>query len=105
VQAWVVAVLGVLALVTVGLKANRRFIADDQGLRGNGFGPRPLAYGDIEEINWEKWDEKGIIVLTLKSGRCIKLDGWHFSGMMGISDELRKHCPDLVPKVQETQEG
>jgi len=98
-QAWVTALLGVLVLVVAGLKVGKRFIADDRGLSGNGFGAQPIAYEDIAEINWAKWDEKGIIVLTLKSGRRIKLDGWHFVGMTGISDELRKHRPDLAPKA------
>jgi len=100
VQAWVTVILGLLLLAVVGLKVNRRFIADDRGLSGNGFGAQPVAYEDIAEINWAKWDENGIITLTLKSGRRIKLDGWHFVGMTGISEELRKHRPDLAPKTQ-----
>jgi len=99
VQAWVTALLGVLMLVVVGLKAGKRFIADDRGLSGNGFGAQPVAYEDIAEINWAKWDENGIIVLTLKSRRRIKLDGWHFVGMTGIAEEIRKHRPDLAPKA------
>ena len=99
VQAGLTALLGLSLFVTVGLKVRKRFIADDYGLSGNALGAQPLAYGDIEEINWKKWDEKGIIVLTFKSGRRVKLDGWHFSGMTAISDELRKHRPDLAPKA------
>ncbi|MCL1921010.1 MAG: hypothetical protein FWG50_08020 [Kiritimatiellaeota bacterium] len=97
-QAAVAAALGVLLFVLVGLKASKRFVADERGLSGNGFGPQPIVYEDIEEIDWKRWDEKGIVVLTLKSGRRIKLDGWHFAGITGISEEIRKHRPDLAPK-------
>ena len=99
VQAAVTTLLGLLMFATVGLKAGKRFIADDSGLSGSGFGAQPLAYEDISEIDWAKWDEKGIIVLTFRQGRRIKLDGWHFSGVTGIAEELRKHCPDLAPKA------
>ena len=98
VQAAVTALLGVLLLLAVGLKVGKRFVADDRGLSGSGFGRQTLAYEDITEINWKKWDEKGIVVLTFKSGRRVKLDGWHFAGMTGISEELCKHRPDLAPK-------
>jgi len=98
IQAGVTVLLGLLLVVIVGLKAGKRFIADERGMSGSGFGPQTLAYEDITEINWEQWDEKGIIVLTFKSGRRVKLDGWHFAGVTGISEEIRKHRPDLAPK-------
>ena len=101
IQASVTLIFGLLAFLTIGLKAGRRFIADDRGLSGNGFGPQPIAYADIAAIDWAKWDEKGIILLTLSTGRRIKLDGWHYAGMAGVSDMLREHRPDLAPKAQE----
>lgn len=98
VQAGITTLLGLWLFLIVGLKAFKRFVADDRGLSGNGFGRQTLAYEDIAEINWTKWDEKGIITLTFKSGRAVKLDGWHFAGMTGIADEICKHRPDLALK-------
>ena len=98
IQAGITVFLGLLAFLAVGRKAFKRFIADDRGLSGSGFGAHMLAYEDIAAINWSKWDEKGIIVLKFKSGKTVRLDGWHFSGMTGIADELAKHRPDLVPE-------
>jgi len=95
-MALITALLGLLAFVAVGLKAPKRFVADERGLSGSGFGPRPIAYDDIAEINWAKWDEKGIVRLTLKSGGNVRLDGWHFSGMTGVMDEIRKQRPELA---------
>ncbi|MCL2105297.1 MAG: hypothetical protein FWH21_09700 [Kiritimatiellaeota bacterium] len=102
-QAGVAALLGVLAWITVARKIPKRFVADDNGMSGTGFGAQVLAYEDISEINWAKWDEKGIIVLTFKSGKTVRLDGWHFSGMTGIADEITKHRPDLAPKTSSLQ--
>ena len=97
VQAGLTAFLALLTFLAVGLKSIRRFIADDHGLSGNGFGPQTLTYESITAINWSRWKQKGIIVLTFKSRKTVKLDGWHFAGMTDIADELRKHRPDLAP--------
>jgi len=102
-QAGITMLLGLLAFAAIGRKANMRFIADDHGMSGNGFGPQTLAYEDITAINWAKWAEKGIIVLTFNSGKAVKLDGWHFSGMKGIADEIRKHRPDLAPDAPDEE--
>jgi hypothetical protein len=98
VQAGVTLCLGALALLSLGLKARRRFFADEAGLHGSGFGGRTLAYGDIARIDWAKWDEKGIVTVTLQSGERHRLDGWHFAGMTGVVDEIRARRPDLCPK-------
>lgn len=98
VQAAVTAALGLLAFAAVGAKARRRFVADGRGLSGSGVGPAPVAYGEIERIDWGKWEEKGIAVLTLKGGARLRLDGWHFTGMTGVVEEIRGHRPDLAPE-------
>ena len=98
VQAAVTAALGLLAFAAVGAKARRRYVADERGLSGSGAGPSPVAYDEIERIDWGRWDEKGIAVLTLKGGVRLKLDGWHFAGMTGIVEEIRRHRPDLATK-------
>ena len=95
VQAVFTFVMGALAWFSVALKAQKRFFADEAGMRGSGLGDGTIAYGDIAHIDWSKWDEKGIVALTLKSGRRLRLDGWHFAGMAGIVDQIKKHRPDL----------
>lgn len=97
VQAAVTLLLGVCAFLSVGLKARRRIRADETGV--SGLGARSVAYGDIQSIDWTKWDEKGIVKLTLRDGSRATLDGWHFAGVTGIVDELIKHRPDLAPKA------
>jgi hypothetical protein len=98
VQAAVTLGLGLLALLSLGLKARKRYCADGTGLRGSGLGGRAIPYGDIARIDWSKWDEKGIVTLTCKSGESHTLDGWHFSGMAGVVEEIQKQRPDLCPK-------
>ena len=100
VQATITLLLGLWAFAVVGLKARKRFAADDNGLGGNGIGTRPVAYGDIQAVDWSKWDEKGIVKLALKTGGRLTLDGWHFAGITGIVDEIVKHRPELAPKAK-----
>ncbi|MGI6389394.1 MAG: hypothetical protein ACOX7Q_04240 [Kiritimatiellia bacterium] len=95
VQAAVTLVLALCAFAAVGIKAPRRFVADDTGLHGSGIGTQPIGYDEIQAADWARWDEKGIVRLTLKDGRRLKLDGWHFAGMTGIVEELLRHRPDL----------
>ncbi|MDX9868825.1 MAG: hypothetical protein RBT78_12970 [Kiritimatiellia bacterium] len=97
VQAAVTLGLALLAFFTVARKARLRFAADDSGLSGSGFGNASVPYAELARIDWSKWDAKGIVVLTLRNGRRHKLDGWHFAGMTGLADEIRRHRPDLSP--------
>ncbi len=98
VQAALTCVLGLFALASVGLKARKRFYADEAGLFGSGFGGHRFIYEDLALINWSNWEEKGIATLTFKSGERRKLDGWHFSGVPAVVAEIQKHRPDLCPK-------
>ena len=97
VQAAITALFGALAWLSLAVKARRRFVADENGLHGSGFGGQ-IAYDDLARIDWSKWDDKGIAVLALKSGACHKMDGWHFAGMTGVVDEIKRHRPDLDEK-------
>ncbi len=97
VQAAVTLALGLCAFLAVGLKARRRYFADDEGLGGSGLGGQRVPYAAISRIEWAKWDEKGIVTLTLSSGARHTLDGWHFAGMTGIVNEILKHRPELNP--------
>jgi hypothetical protein len=105
VQAAVTLALGLLAFASVGAKARRRYVADATGLYGSGFGKERYDYGEITAIEWSKWEEKGILTLKLKSGRTIRLDGWHFAGMPGIVDEINRHCPDLAAAARRKAES
>ena len=106
VQAAITLFFGALAFFSVGLRARKRYCADGTGLHGSGFGGQTIPYGDLALIDWAKWDEKGIATLTLKSGARHRLDGWHFAGIVGIVEEIRKQRPDLCPKpALRSQEG
>ena len=98
VQAVLTCALGLLSLGSLGLKARKRFCADETGLFGSGFGLHRFTYADIALIDWTNWDEKGIMTLTFKSGERQKLDGWHFIGVSSVVAEIQKNRPDLCPK-------
>lgn len=86
---------GALAFASVARKAARRFVADESGLSGSGFGGR-IGYDELARVDWSKWDDKGIATLLLKSGRRVTLDGWHFAGVTGVVDEIVRRRPDLA---------
>lgn len=100
VQAAVTLALGVLAMVSLARKRGKRFIAGERALSGSGFNGAAIAYGDIARIDWSKWDDKGIVTLTLASGQRVKLDGWHFAGMTDVVAEIQKRRPDLNPRTK-----
>lgn len=102
VQAAVTLALALCAFAAVGLKAVRRFVADDTGLHGSGVGARPIGYDEIRSVDWTRWDEKGIVRLALRNGRRLTLDGWHFAGMTGVVEEILRHRPDLRGKQDDT---
>ncbi|MFA7173500.1 MAG: hypothetical protein WC340_08815 [Kiritimatiellia bacterium] len=80
-------------------KLSKRYIADNSGLTGSGFGEGMINYADIESIDWKQWDKKGIIRLTLKDGVCYTLDGWHFAGVTPVVDEIVRQRPELARVV------
>lgn len=101
VQAVITFLAGAWVWLLIGLKAGRRFAADETGLHGSGFGPETVAYSSLAAVDWTKWDDKGIVALTLKDGRRIVLDGWHFAGMTEVAEVIRAQRPDLAPQQPE----
>lgn len=94
VQAVIAFLLGAMAVGAVLAKKGKRFIADDEGLSGSGFGGK-IPYDQVAAIDWKKWDEKGIAVLRLADGRTVKLDSWHYAGMPDVVETLTAHREDL----------
>ena len=94
VQAVIAFLLGAMALWAVLAKRGKRFVADDEGLSGSGFGGK-IPYDEVNGIDWKKWDEKGIAVVHLADGRSFKLDSWHYAGMPEVIDTLVAHREDL----------
>jgi hypothetical protein len=80
----------------VGIKGTKKFCADEKGLSGTGIGPRPIAYADIQSIDWSKWNDKGIVRVTCADKTVITLDGWHFAGIPQIVEEIKKNRPELA---------
>ncbi len=97
VQAAVTFGLALAAFLAVAVKGKRRFIADDAGLHGSGFGGRDWSWSDLKSIDWLRWEEKGIVVLTFTTGLSVRCDGWHFSGMPDIVKVIEAQRPDLAP--------
>lgn len=93
VMAALAAIAALAAFGAVARKAGRRFTADGAGLHG--FGPDAIPYASVASADWAKWDEKRIVRFTLRDGRRLKLDGWHFKGAEGIVEELLQHRPEL----------
>ncbi len=96
IQAGLTLLLALAAAGLVAVKRGRVFIVDEAGLHGSGFrGSR--TWSELAAVDWRRWDEKGIFVLTFASGAAVRCDGWHFEGMPGIAAEIGKQRPDLAP--------
>lgn len=96
VQAGITLLFGLLAFAVIGMKATKKFYADEKGLSGSGIGEQPVAYTDIQSVDWSKWSDKGIVRLTCANKSVITLDGWHFSGITQIVEEIKKNRPELA---------
>jgi hypothetical protein len=95
IQAGITLVLGLLAFGVIAFRATRQFRANEQGLSRTGIGAQSLDYTDIVSIDWSQWKEKGIVRLACANQKKITLDGWHYTGITQIVEELIKHRPDL----------
>lgn len=93
VQAAVLAILAMLAFRAVWVKRGVEYSAGDDGLSGNGFGPAPIPWDEVESIDWSRWDSKGVIGVAAAGGRRFTLDGWHFKGVRDIAAELERRHP------------
>ena len=98
VQAGITLALALAAFGVVAVKQRRLYIADADGLHGSGFGRRDRAWDELRAIDWQRWNEKGIVVLSFATGDRVKCDGWHYAGMDGIVKVIETYRPDLCPQ-------
>ena len=64
----------------VAAVARLRVSYDDGGFEHDGV---RTAYADAKDVDWSKWEKKGIV----KVGRLV-LDAWHHSGVRDIASRL-----------------
>jgi hypothetical protein len=95
IQAGITLLLALAAVGTVVWKQGRRYVADEAGLRGSGFGGSH-DWSELVSVDWSRWDEKGIVVLTFASGVSVRCDGWHYAGMPGIVAVIETQRSDLA---------
>ena len=89
IQAGVTLLLAFLAFAAVATKRKTVYCVDESGLSGPGFGAEPIPWENVAEVDWAKWDDKGILGVRLADGRRFKLDGWHFAGMRPVAEVFR----------------
>ena len=92
-QAIATRIAGLVLLFIPFSKRSTRYVSDEDGLHGNGFGG-DLAYSDIKSIDWRLWQKKGIVDLETPKGR-IRLDAWHFAGIKEIVADIEAKRPEL----------
>jgi hypothetical protein len=97
IQAVLTLALGLMAFGRVAAKRRRTYIADEAGLRGRGLGDMRYAWADLAQIDWSRWEDKGIFVITFKDGVKVRFDGWHFAGMGALAQVVQNRRPDLGP--------
>ena len=71
--------------------ARFRFEYDDEGFECGGVRRR---FADVEDVDWSKWDKKGIVKVD-----GIVLDAWHHVGVRDVANILKgKTCQDTTEK-------
>lgn len=92
-----------LAFGTLIHKGRRRFVADEAGLHG--FVSETLGYDAVAAAEWSRWEEKRIVRFTLRDGRKLTLDGWHYAGAEEVVAALLHRRPDLAPAAAGAETG
>lgn len=75
---------------SVWKKRKMVYEATEDGLGGSGFGGEFIPWGKVKQVDWSKWDEKGILTVFLVDGRKYTLDGWHFKPMRPIAEVIQE---------------
>ena len=77
--------LSALAAIFIALgvmRAGRATLEwDEEAMCGTLTGGKPLPFADVSAVDASRWERKGILVLTAKDGRRVKLDAWHHAGV------------------------
>lgn len=97
-----------VAVVVMGGVVRRgrvRYMAGVEGIAGGRIGSEMRPYSEIASVDYERWDEKGIVGIAFRDGLKIRLDGWHHSGVVEIVELLEQQRPDLVPESAEGAES
>lgn len=89
VQAAVLLVLAFLSFAAVARKRNVVFNASKDGLSGSGFGNDRFSWDQVEDVDWSRWNTKGILAVVV-GGKRFTLDGWHFKGMRDIARQFEE---------------
>lgn len=90
-----VGLYGLLALFR-DLSKRAAYCADTEGLHG--FLPDTVPYDAIRDIDYRKWDRKGIAKLNVEQNgtpRTLTLDDWKFKGMEDILHRVEERRPEL----------
>lgn len=99
VMAGITFLIAVVVLGGVARRARCCYQADERGIKGGVIGGEARPYSDIELLEWELWDEKGIVGVQFKDGLKVRLDGWHHSGVVEIAALLEQQRPDLAQEA------
>ena len=67
----------------VGMVARLRFSFDDSGFVCGG---EKRMFSDVKNVDWSKWEKKGIV-----KADGLTLDAWHHSGVHEVAEILKKH--------------
>lgn len=92
-QAIATGIAGLVLLFIPFSKRKKRYVSDEDGLHGTGFGG-DIPYSEIKSVDWRLWGKKGIVDLATPKGR-IRLDAWHFAGIKDIVADIVAKRPDL----------
>ncbi len=82
--------VAILLFINLQLHAARKLYADDTGLH---YGGKSIAWDQVENIDYDRWDSKGIAIVHASDGRRIKLDDWKYKGAGDVLAAVEQQAP------------
>ncbi len=85
--------VGLLLLVNLYMNASRKLYTDDRALH---YGKKSLAFSDIQRIDYDRWDSKGIAIVHGSGNTSIKIDDWKYKGGADVLADVERQVPGVA---------
>jgi len=94
--------VAILLLINLQFHASRKLYTDEKGLH---HGRKFIAFDQIQRIDYDRWDSKGIAVVHGNDDTMIKLDDWKYKGAADVLADVETHVPHLTRSAQASDSG
>lgn len=85
--------VALVMFINLQIHAARKLYTDERGLHR---GRRSIAFDQIQRIDYDRWDAKGIAVVHGADNTRIKLDDWKYKGAASVLADVEARVPHLA---------